>query len=105
MSIPILSIVASVPFYMMWIVGIALAVSRWSRQPTVSALVVTAGALQIVASLGRFLVPMATERLGADHLVLTGVFALLGFISSVGVGLLIGAAFCGRSTNSDPPVT
>jgi hypothetical protein len=50
------------------------------------------------------LVPMATERLGTDRQLMTVLFGVLGFISTVGVGCLIAAAFSDRGTLADPPV-
>ena len=95
---------AAVPFYGLWVVALVLAVSRWSKHPTVSALVVTAGALQIVASLGRFLVPLMIDRAGIEREGMTMLFAGLGVISTAGLGCLVAAVFSERDTRADPPI-
>ena len=103
MTTTLVSALASLPFYAMWAVGIVVAVARWSRHPTVSALVVTSAVLQLVASLARFLIPTATERLGWDHTMLTLMFAMMGFISTVGLGCLLVAVFAERDSRTGPP--
>ena len=100
-----LSVLASLPFYAMWVVAFVLAVSRWNKHPTVSSLVVTAGALQVIASLERFIVPMGVQRFGlADRDAMTLAFAGLGLVSTAGGACLIAAVFSERATRADPPI-
>lgn len=90
------SILSSVPFYAVWVVACVLAGLRWSKHPTASALVVTGGVLQILASLARVAMPMVLRgENGSSELMWVG-YGLAAVVSTAGLGCLVCAVFSNR---------
>jgi hypothetical protein len=98
----LVQLVSSVPFLAIWAVAMVLALSRWNKHPTASVLVLTGGVLEVMAWLGRMVVPGAFSGGGTEWIM--WVYTALGLVSTVGLACLVAAAFVDRATKSDPPV-
>jgi hypothetical protein len=93
----IASFLASVPFFGVWVVALVLAVSRWNKHPTASALVVVGGCIQVVAALSRFVVPTVISALGiSDRDGYTLAFSVIGVVSTGGLACVVAAVFADR---------
>jgi hypothetical protein len=75
------------PVIIVWVIGIALALSRWRRHPRVSQLALIAIAISIVnLVVNRFLVswlPMAMRDSGWTTTQIGSIFAAIGIITSL----------------------
>jgi hypothetical protein len=94
-----------VPLYVIWIVAIVVAVSRWSRHPRVSLFcVIGVSVLFVQTLLSSLLTPwlqmtltrggLRASRLG---LVMGGISLLVSLIRATAWGLLIAAIFIARN--------
>ena len=85
------ALVISLPVILVWVIGIALALSRWRRHPRVSQLALIACVVSIVNTVAnRFLViwaPLALRDYGWTTYQIGSIFTAIGFITT-----LIGAA-------------
>jgi hypothetical protein len=85
------ALVISLPVILVWVIGIALALSRWRRHPRVSQLALIACAVSIINTVAnRFLViwaPLALRDYGWTAYQIGSIFTAIGFITA-----LIGAA-------------
>jgi len=76
------NLLAQVPLYIVWVVGIVLAVSRWSKQPKVSLYCLIAfGLLFFQSLLGTFLNIWLTTRHSMDNL--STLFMIKGFFHQI----------------------
>lgn len=80
-------LLSGAPLYVVWIGGILLALTRWSRHPRVCALVAAALGLEIVVNLGSTVVytvmPMLVERSGMSMSVMSTVYGAFGFLQGI----------------------
>lgn len=102
MSEALLAAVASLPYLVIDVVALVLAVARWNKHPKVSMLVAVATALQLLVR-GLFMVgPLLMARLGGPpslHLF----SALASLLGAVGLALLVAAVFAERPDPAGPP--
>jgi hypothetical protein len=104
---PGLAILAQIPVLIVWLVGIVLAVARWSRHPRVSLIAVIGLAiLAVQAVLSSFVFPwlqvalmrsMAFPRMG---LLATVAQAFGALVRALGWGLVLAAVFLGRESSA-----
>lgn len=101
MSTSLLSVAATCPWLLVWLVAGVLAAARWSRHPVVSALVVTAAVLHVLGSVAQAMVPMVLVQRGMTMENVGFISAGVGLVGLVGSCCLIAAVFTGRQ---DPRV-
>lgn len=102
------TLAARLPMYVVWIVAIALAVSRWERHRTVSLLVLISVVVELVLSVVGILVAMALptwmlrEGMASSQVgtAMSVVGLVQSLISAVCWGLVIGAVFIDRRRGS-----
>lgn len=90
------------PFFLVYLLGLVLALSRWSRHPQVCGLVLLAIGLSLFTDVGsflfwRFVMSEFGHATELDHITISRV---IGFVTNVGhaaaMGLLLLAAFASR---------
>jgi hypothetical protein len=97
-------LLVSSPVYIVWIVGLVIAVTRWSRHPQVSLLAVSGLAIllvrEVVATLVAPWLQMSLIRGSMMPSRLGFIFGLLNFVGAliraVGYGLVLAALFTRR---------
>jgi len=102
MSESLLGLVSGLPYLVIDVVALALAVSRWNKHPTVSMFVAVGVAIQLFVR-GLYLVGPSLMRSfgGVENMRL--FFALGSVIGSVGSALIIAAVFAERRDAAGPP--
>lgn len=99
------------PVLLAYVVGIAIAVSKWNAHPRVAMYAASGmGLLLITSVVARILFTVLPIRMRADGMssaqlgpLLTGMGVVSGLFHAVGVGLMIGAIFVDRGAASEPP--
>jgi hypothetical protein len=102
----------STPFFVLCGLGLALAIVRWRLHPRVSLLVVLACTIELLAGLAGAVLsvlPLWHLARGGTNAQLAMFMAtsnaVLGIVRVVGFGLLLAAAFSGRSVVAASPST
>ena len=96
MSSSLLSVAAACPWVIVWLVAGVLAAARWNRHPVVSALVVTAAVLHVLAAVAQAMVPLMLAERGMPMESIGFVSAGVGLVGLVGSCCLVAAVFTGR---------
>jgi hypothetical protein len=98
------SLIARLPLFIVWIVAVVLAVSRWEKHRTVSILVLIAVVVELVLAVvgtaASVMLPRWMMERGLEHIRVASAMSLVGAgqsaISAVCWGLVIAAAFMKR---------
>ncbi len=100
----LLAFAAQAPLYIVWLIGIVLALVRWRHHPRASLLMVIALALAVADQIGGILVNLFLPSLvgqllpiGSMGMFLTAVSGLRSLLSAVVFGLLLAAVFVERA--------
>jgi hypothetical protein len=100
-TVYLLRLASSAPVYIVWLIGIVLALMRWRKHPQVSLMIVLALGMMLVTSIiFQYLYIWLPRRLldgDLSSMSITRVYTVLGVIhssvSAVGFGLLLVALF------------
>ena len=101
-SFALASLIGRIPWFLVAITAVVLAISRWQRHPTVSMLVTVGVVIQVLTSLS-FAVTTPMLASGGNHNMVGLVSAGIGLVSTIGYGCIVAAVFVGRSTGAEPP--
>ena len=96
-------VLSNLPFLGVYLVAGVLAVARWDRHPTVSALVVTSAVIAVVARAAIIALPMAMRGSGLQTTTIMSIaYGITSLVSTVALGCLVAAVFADRSTKTGP---
>jgi len=95
----LVGVFGSLPYLVVDLVALALAVSRWNRHPMASMFLAVGTVLRLVTMLSKIV--LVRLFIGADALGLA--YALSGLVSAAGAGLTVAAVFADREKGNEPP--
>ncbi len=97
MTSSLVSLLSQLPALVLEVVAIAIALGRWQRHPTVSMLVTVGMVLRIGVALGTTVaLPLLHERTS----LVSVIFGLGNLVGTIGIALVVAAAFAERPSNS-----
>ncbi len=103
------SLVMQSPLYLVWLLGAVIAIVRWPRHPSVSALVISAMVIGILTSLICVLIYSALNQgiISGGAMNFSWLYKAVGICSTIlhaaSLGLLLTAAFCWRNSELNTP--
>lgn len=100
-----MSVLSGGPLYLVWIGALVYAALKWKTNPRTAMFVGGAAAVELVASvlfmIINWVLPSLLERTGGGYEMMSMLFGFVGFahsfISAAAFGLIVFAAFDGRS--------
>jgi hypothetical protein len=96
MSELLVPLLTTTPWLLLWLVAGVLAAARWSRHPTVSALVVTASIIHVLTTVAGRVLPLVMVRQGHSVESMGVYYSAVSVFGLVGSACLVGAVFAGR---------
>jgi hypothetical protein len=96
--------IGAVPSLVFWAVVGVVAAARWSRHPTVSALVVTAAALHALGSVAGIAIPLWLMERNVSPGTATPVYVAMGAVGVASSLCLVVAALYGRQGGASTEV-
>lgn len=97
----LVGILGTLPYLVIDVVAIALAVSRWSRHPMASMFLCVGVVIRVVSMLGN--VVFARLLAGDSMETVSLVYAASGVLSAVGYALTVVAVFADRAKGDEAP--
>ena len=96
-------ILSNLPFLALWLVAGVLAMARWDKHPTASALVLVAAGISVMTRIASVALPIVLRERGMDMVAMSSVFTAVGLVGTVGLACLIAAVFVDRDARNGPP--
>lgn len=96
----LLGMAAYLPYLVIDVVALSLAVARWSRHPMASMFLSVGVVLRVVSMLSNV---VFTRALAGDMTQMGVVFALSGLVSAAGYALTVVAVFSDRQKGDEAP--
>jgi hypothetical protein len=98
MTAPFWISVSRLPYFLILVVALVFAISRWNRHPVASALLAAGSAMDLVLSVVSTLVVPFVSTGEPDKMMM--MYAGIGVLNSVALGLILLAAFSDRKNGA-----